>query len=184
MRSIADHAAPQSRDPGLAAHHAAKGGALRCIRGTSSLRGALATKQSSLTVEPLDCFAALAMTESLRDQPRSSQASVVMGPRVREDDSGVGGTTSSPHPLLRLLVFCTRLPCSPCSRMLCFSSSRWLLVVSSGILGSLPGPLWLLLSSGTGGMVLVMRGLLWLADNAGRGARVPVSAPPFIIITF
>jgi hypothetical protein len=41
-----------------------------------------------------------------------------------------------------------------------------------------------LLSSGTGGMVLVMRGLLWLADNAARGARVPVSAPPFINIKF
>jgi hypothetical protein len=36
------------------------------------------------------------------------------------------------------------------------------LVVSSAILGSLPGPLWLLLSSGTGWMVFVMHGLLLL----------------------
>src|SRR6476660_3119585 len=28
-------------------------------------------------------------------------------------------------PLLLLVVFCIRLPCSPRSRMLCFSSSRW-----------------------------------------------------------
>src|SRR6201747_2665006 len=101
---------------------------------------------------------------------------VVMGPRVREDDSGVGGAScphpACAHPLRRLLVFCTRLPWSPCSRMLCFSSSRWPLVVSSAILGSLPGPLWDLLSSGTGWMVLVMRGLLSAGDNAGRGVRV------------
>src|ERR1700748_2950915 len=38
--------------------------------------------------------------------------------------------------------------------MLCFSSSRWPLVVSSGTDGVLPGPLWLCASSGTGWMVL------------------------------
>src|SRR5882724_11113058 len=40
--------------------------------------------------------------------------------------------------------------------MLCFSSSRWPLVVSRGTAGALPGPLWLWLSSGTGVMVLVV----------------------------
>src|SRR5947199_4558255 len=59
------------------------------------------------------------------------------------------------HPDLRLLVFCVRLPCAACSRMLCFSSSRWPLVVSTGTPGALPGPLWLWLSSGTGLMVFV-----------------------------
>ena len=44
-----------------------------------------------------------------------------------------------------------------------------------GDVGALPGPLWLWLSSGTGWMVLVMRGLLSVWDNAGRGARVPGS---------
>src|SRR6478672_7192209 len=39
--------------------------------------------------------------------------------------------------------------------MLCFSSSRWPLVVSIGTFGALPGPLWLWLSSGTGVMVLL-----------------------------
>src|SRR5262245_34213374 len=58
---------------------------------------------------------------------------------------------SPPHPDLRLLVFCVRLPWAACSRMLCFSSSRWPLVVSRGTSGALPAPLWLLLSSGTGG---------------------------------
>src|SRR5436305_1207759 len=90
----------------------------------------------------------------------------------------------APHPLLRLLVFCTRLPCSPCSRVLCFSSSRWPLVVSRGIFGSLPGPLWLLLSSGTGGMVLVMRGLLWLAGQRGARRARSGRASPFINIKF
>src|SRR5690348_2584390 len=33
------------------------------------------------------------------------------------------------HPLRRWLVFWVRLPCSACSRMLAFSSSRWPLVV-------------------------------------------------------
>src|SRR6201747_983266 len=55
--------------------------------------------------------------------------------------------------------------------MLCFSSSRWPLVVSRAILGSLPGPLWLLLSSGTGWMVLVMRGLLLLGGITRAAAR-------------
>jgi len=45
------------------------------------------------------------------------------------------------HPDRRLLVFCVRLPCAACSRMLCFSSSRWPLVVSRGTSGALPGPL-------------------------------------------
>src|SRR6266849_6708611 len=61
--------------------------------------------------------------------------------------------TGDAHPDLRLLVFCVTLPCSACSRMFCFSSSRWPLVVSTGTWGVLPGPLWLLLSSGTGLMV-------------------------------
>src|SRR5260370_29981648 len=59
------------------------------------------------------------------------------------------------QPDLVLLVFCTKLPCAACSRMFCFSSSRWPLVVSRGTAGALPGPLWLWLSSGTGWMVLV-----------------------------
>jgi hypothetical protein len=58
----------------------------------------------------------------------------------------------TPHPDRRLLVFCVMLPWSPCSRMLFFSSSRWPLVVSTGTLGALPGPLWLRLSSGMGGV--------------------------------
>jgi hypothetical protein len=61
-----------------------------------------------------------------------------------------GAQTAQHHPDLRLLVFCVTLPCPACSRMLCFSSSRWPLVVSTGTSGVLPGPLWLLLSSGTG----------------------------------
>src|SRR5262245_44868919 len=40
--------------------------------------------------------------------------------------------------------------------MLFFSSSRWPLVVSRGTLGALPGPLWLWLSSGMGGMFFVI----------------------------
>src|SRR6476659_9721351 len=51
------------------------------------------------------------------------------------------------------------LPCSACSRMLFFSSSRWPLVVSSGTSGALPGPLWLWLSSGTGGTGFVISDL-------------------------
>src|SRR5262245_49114502 len=66
------------------------------------------------------------------------------------------GTTAGAHPERRLLVFCFMLPWSPCSRMLFFSSSRWPLVVSRGTPGLLPGPLWLWLSSGMGGVVLVM----------------------------
>ena len=57
------------------------------------------------------------------------------------------------YPDRRLLVFCVTLPCPACSRRFCFSSSRWPLVVSTGIRGVLPGPLWLQLSSGTGLMV-------------------------------
>src|SRR5262249_26691326 len=59
------------------------------------------------------------------------------------------------HPDLRLLVFCVRLPCAACSRMLCFSSSRWPLVVSRGTAGALPGPLSLRAPAGTDLMVLV-----------------------------
>ena len=62
------------------------------------------------------------------------------------------GMTALNQPDRLLLVFCTILPWSPCSRMLCFSSSRWPLVVSIGTFGALPGPLWLWLSSGTGVM--------------------------------
>src|SRR5438094_7364323 len=40
--------------------------------------------------------------------------------------------------------------------MLFFSSSRWPLVVSRGMLGALPGPLWLRLSGGIGGTVFVI----------------------------
>ena len=53
------------------------------------------------------------------------------------------------------VVFWVMLPCSACSRMFCFSSSRWPLVVSSGIYGVLPGPLWLWFSAGTGLTVFV-----------------------------
>src|SRR5258705_2047078 len=78
-----------------------------------------------------------------------------------------------PHPDRRLLVFCVRLPCAACSRMLFFSSSRWPLVVSRGTLGALPGPLWLWLSSGTGLMVFVrvfvMRGLRFLFGGNADG---------------
>src|SRR3954462_9203431 len=49
--------------------------------------------------------------------------------------------------------------------MLCFSSSRWPFVVSTGTFGALPGPLWLWLSSGTGLMAFpsgfVIRFLHW-----------------------
>src|SRR5436853_5868902 len=87
-------------------------------------------------------------------------------------------TPAPPHPLLRWLVFWVRLPWAACSRMLCFSSSRWPLVVSSGTFGALPGPLWLWLSSGTGVMVLlsgfVMRRLRWWhGRNAVGGGVVP-----------
>src|SRR5260221_9967647 len=63
------------------------------------------------------------------------------------------GRQRTSHPDRRLLVFWVTLPCPACSRILCFSSSRWPLVVSIGTSGVLPGPLWLLLSSGTGVMV-------------------------------
>src|SRR3954451_18533171 len=69
--------------------------------------------------------------------------------------------------------------------MLCFSSSRWPLVVSRGTAGALPGPLWLWLSSGTGVMVLlwgfVMRRLrTYRRENAERGGVVPEE--PTIVI--
>jgi hypothetical protein len=66
----------------------------------------------------------------------------------------IPATTACHQPDRRWLVFWERLPCAACSRILCFSSSRWPRVVSSGTAGALPGPLWLWLSSGTGGMVL------------------------------
>src|SRR5262245_66478098 len=75
---------------------------------------------------------------------------------------------SRPHPDLRLLVFCVRLPCAACSRMLCFSSSRWPLVVSTGTGGSLPGPLGLLFSSGTGVMRFAVFVIQCLRDHTGR----------------
>jgi hypothetical protein len=53
-------------DPGLAAHHGAKGGAAQHPESAVIARSA-ATKQSSLASWLLDCFAALAMTASLRD---------------------------------------------------------------------------------------------------------------------
>src|SRR6266850_5986718 len=77
-----------------------------------------------------------------------------MGPCVRRDDGR--GDFRPLHPDRRLLVFCVRLPCAACSRMLFFSSSRWPLVVSRGTSGALPGPLWLWLSSGIGGTVFVI----------------------------
>ncbi|GCC48645.1 hypothetical protein chiPu_0032636 [Chiloscyllium punctatum] len=61
--------------------------------------------------------------------------------------------------------------------MLCFSSSRWPLVVSRGTLGALPGPLWLLLSSGTGWMVFVFGFVIIVSvtqrDNAAPAGGVP-----------
>src|SRR5881409_1313751 len=86
---------------------------------------------------------------------------------------GFTGTTSRgaqpPHPDRRLLVFCVRLPCAACSRMLFFSSSRWPLVVSRGTSGALPGPLWLWLSSGIGGTVFVIR----VSVTNGKSQRQP-----------
>src|ERR1700753_1522448 len=62
--------------------------------------------------------------------------------------------------------------------MLCFSSSRWPLVVSSGTRGVLPGPLWLWFSSGTGLMVAV-RGFVMafspVLTETKRGSRGDVS---------
>src|SRR2546423_7190829 len=83
-----------------------------------------------------------------------------------------------PHPDRQLLVFCVKLPCSACSRMLCFSSSRWPLVVSTGTSGALPGPLWLWLSSGTGLMGFVRRFVIVRLrevrrENDERGGIVP-----------
>src|SRR6185369_14180271 len=59
------------------------------------------------------------------------------------------------YPWRLLLVFWVRLPCAACSRIFCFSSSRWPLVVSTGTDGALPAPLWLWFSSGTGCTVFV-----------------------------
>src|SRR5207237_10413203 len=89
-------------------------------------------------------------------------------------NDGESAVQAQPHPDLRLLVFCVRLPCAPCSRMLCFSSSRWPLVVSTGTLGSLPGPLWLLLSSGTGVMCFDVFVIQYLRDH---GRTIAVRAP-------
>src|SRR5438552_17195172 len=80
-----------------------------------------------------------------------------------------------PHPDRRLLVFCVRLPCAACSRMLFFSSSRWPLVVSRGMLGALPGPLWLWLSGGIGGTVFVIMVSVisgWKHNRPWRGRYV------------
>ena len=100
---------------------------IACDKREAFAQGSEATKQS---IHPLcremGCFASLAMT------------------------------APPPHPDRRLLVFCVRLPCPACSRILFFSSSRWPLVVSRGTLGALPGPLWLWLSAGIGGTVFVV----------------------------
>src|SRR5438132_4215370 len=98
---------------------------------------------------------------------------------MRGDDSRArGNARAPPHPLLRWLVFCVRLPCAACSRMLCFSSSRWPLVVSSGTAGALPGPLWLWFSSGTGLMDLASGFVIMLLrflsrENEERDGAVP-----------
>src|ERR1700744_6040945 len=79
----------------------------------------------------------------------------IPGPRQGPVREGRGlFWANAAYPDRRWLVFCTRLPCAACSRMLCFSSSRWPLVVSSGTDGALPGPLWLCASEGTGCRVL------------------------------
>jgi hypothetical protein len=56
-----------------------------------------------------------------------------------------------------------------------FSSSRWPLVVSRGTLGALPGPLWLWLSSGMGGVdfVIMVSGIQRTRGNTGDGEIVP-----------
>src|SRR5258707_1069562 len=60
--------------------------------------------------------------------------------------------------------------------MLCFSSSRWPLVVSTGTLGALPGPLWLWLPSGTGVMGLaggfVINRLRYVRSRTTPAARL------------
>src|SRR4029079_3988986 len=63
--------------------------------------------------------------------------------------------------------------------MLCFSSSRWPLVVSRGTLGALPGPLWLWLRAGTGVMVLVGGFVIDFSLRPGRnaGPAAPVPRP-------
>src|ERR1700749_4369099 len=94
-----------------------------------------------------------------------------------------GVSRNDDYPDLRLLVFWVRLPCAACSRMLCFSSSRWPLVVSSGTVGVLPGPLWLCSSSGTGWMVLVngfvIVDLRWLENQRHLSGEVS-AAPPVL----
>src|SRR5579859_932139 len=79
--------------------------------------------------------------------PRNDDGSAIVVPAMTNSNERA-------HPDRLLLVFCTRLPCAACSRMLCFSSSRWPLVVSRGTAGVLPGPLWLCSSAGTGLMAL------------------------------
>src|SRR6202163_4342625 len=54
--------------------------------------------------------------------------------------------------------------------MLCISSSRWPLVVSSGPHGALPGPLWLWLSSGAAFMVLVWDFVIVVSVVRGENA--------------
>src|SRR6266702_5492623 len=81
------------------------------------------------------------------------------------------------YPDLLLLVFCVRLPCAACSRMLCFSSSRWPLVVSRGTAGALPGPLWLWLSSGTG-LIIVVSGFVMQVSIMHTG-KTPVARASF-----
>src|SRR5262249_40027571 len=80
------------------------------------------------------------------------------------------------YPDRLLLVFCVRLPCAACSRMLCFSSSRWPLVVSMGTRGSLPAPLWLLLSSGTL-MCFAVFGIQFLPCDIRRTIAARASFP-------
>src|SRR3569832_709773 len=91
----------------------------------------------------------------------------------------IPATTACHQPDRRWLVFWERLPCAACSRILCFSSSRWPRVVSTGTGG-------MVLSSG-----LVMRTSLALvclavfatnrtaADQPRplKMCRVTVSAP-------
>src|SRR4029079_6914244 len=61
--------------------------------------------------------------------------------------------------------------------MLCFSSSRWPLVVSRGTLGALPGPLWLWLRAGTGVMVLVGGFVIDFSLRPGRNAGPAAPVP-------
>src|SRR6266404_7955970 len=96
-------------------------------------------------------MAAVSCEDRPRRGPSSLNANLAACSQARRDARHA--RRGCDHPDRRLLVFCVTLPCSACSRMFCFSSSRWPLVVSTGTWGVLPGPLWLLLSSGTGLMV-------------------------------